>query len=437
MGENIKSNTVYVFKNKPDLSWMEINPGDKVVLKPNLVKESVIDDINSWEHVITSQKVIEIVANYVAKSLNGEGEIFLCDAPQTDSSFEKISERLNFSKIKESIEKKYKVKFTVIDMRDFQWKVEDGIVIERKNLPGDPNGKVRFNLGRDSLFYNHPGEGRYYGADYDQKTVNSHHCGDTQEYLISATPILADVFINLPKLKTHKKVGVTLNIKNLVGINADKNWLPHHIDGSPSNGGDQFPNRKIKNVIEDILVKFVRKIALNLPVVGPLLAKKLRSIGEKTFGGGDKTIRSGNWYGNDTTWRMAVDLNRCLLYGKVDGTLSNSLKRYYSVVDGLVGMEGDGPMHGSEKICNVIICGSDPVAVDIVSTTLMGFDWEKIRMLKNSFSITKFPITDIKPSEIIIKSDEKRWCGDLVNLQKSEKFKFKPHHGWKGFIELK
>ena len=73
-------------------------------------------------------------------------------------------------------------------------------------------------MSRNSLFYNHPGEGKYYGADYDQNSVNSHHQGETQEYLISATPIIADVFINLPKMKTHKKVGVTLNIKNLVGL---------------------------------------------------------------------------------------------------------------------------------------------------------------------------------------------------------------------------
>ena len=433
---NNTPNTVYIFNNKPNLSWMEINPGEKVVLKPNLVRESIYDDINSWRHVITSEKIIRLVSEYVAEKLKGEGEIYLCDAPQTDSSFEKISDRLNFAQIKADIEKKYGIIFTVIDLRDFYWQAEEEIVVKRHRLNGDPNGKIAFDLGRHSLFYNHPGEGRYYGADYDQKTVNSHHQGKKQEYLICGTPIMADVFINLPKLKTHKKVGVTLNIKNLVGINADKNWLPHHIDGSPKSGGDQFPNKSLKNNIEGILVKLVRKIALNIPIIGPLLAKKFRIAGKKVFGAGNKTIRSGNWYGNDTTWRMAIDLNRCLLYGKTDGSFRNIKNRYYSIVDGILGMEGNGPMHGTEKKCNVVICGSDPVAVDAVSATLMGFDWEKIPIIKNAFFKHKYPITDIEPDEIIIISDEKEWSGDLKNLQNSKNYAFEPHFGWKGHIEL-
>ena len=61
--------------------------------------------------------------------------------------------------------------------------------------------------------------------------------------MISRTALQSDVFINLPKLKTHKKVGVTLNLKNLVGINGNKNWLPHYAIGSPEENGDQFPSK--------------------------------------------------------------------------------------------------------------------------------------------------------------------------------------------------
>ena len=78
------------------------------------------------------------------------------------------------------------------------------LILNLKNLK-DPNGAFAFNLGENSLFYNNKGEGRYYWADYDYKTLNSHHQGNVHEYLLCATPILADVFINIPKLKTHKK----------------------------------------------------------------------------------------------------------------------------------------------------------------------------------------------------------------------------------------
>ena len=34
---------------------------------------------------------------------------------------------------------------------------------------------------------------------------------------------------------------------------------------------------------------------------------------------GDAFIRSGNWHGNRTTWRMCLDLNRCLYYSDARG----------------------------------------------------------------------------------------------------------------------
>ena len=76
MKTNRFSRQVYIYKNQPDLSWMEINPGEKVVLKPNLVKESVYGDMNSWQHVITSEYIIRLVSEYVAKKLEGKGEIY-------------------------------------------------------------------------------------------------------------------------------------------------------------------------------------------------------------------------------------------------------------------------------------------------------------------------------------------------------------------------
>jgi uncharacterized protein (DUF362 family) len=427
---------VYIFKEKYDFSFIEINPGETVVLKPNFVKESVYGNEQSWEHVITSRKVIELVSNYVAKKLSGQGKIILCDAPQTDSSFDKISKLLDLDSLAKNIAQEYNVEYEVLDTRDYEWRSEGGVIVDRKSLPGDPAGKIAFNLGADSLFFEHPGEGKFYGADYDQKEVNSHHYGDIHEYLITKSPIDADVFINLPKLKTHKKTGVTLSLKNLVGINADKNWLPHHTDGSPLNKGDQYPTRTLKQNIESLLTKMMRKLALNIPIIGTIIAKYMRKKGEKVFGSGETTIRSGNWYGNNTTWRMALDLNRCLLYGQADGSFSNVPKRYYSVVDGLIGMEGNGPMHGTPITCGLIIAGSDPVAVDLVSATMMGFDWEKIPIIKQAYAIKEYPITTIKVTEIQIESDVPAYCGDVKNLRLQKLYNFQPHFGWEKHIEL-
>lgn len=49
-----------------------------------------------------------------------------------------------------------------------------------------------------------------------------------------------------------------------------------------------------------------------------------------------------------------------------------------SLVDGIVGMEGDGPLYGTPINSNILLMGDDPVAVDSSCSRLMGFDPAKI-----------------------------------------------------------
>lgn len=426
---------VSIFRNEPDFSFIDVRHGDWVVLKPNLVREENYAHSGEWISVVTSGDLIRGVCEYVASQLAGTGRITICDAPQTDSSFSRIATLLDLPGIAQSVSQRYGVPVEVVDLRNEEWTSRDGIVIDRHKLAGDPRGSIAFNLGRDSLFYNHSGEGRYYGADYDAGFVNRHHHGDVQEYLLCATPIQADVFINMPKLKTHKKSGVTLSMKNLVGINADKNWLPHHTEGSPRDGGDQFPDMTFRRRCEQMAVGFARKLALEVPGVGGFVARKLRKAGKVAFGD-TGVIRSGNWHGNDTTWRMVLDLNRCLLYGNPEGTLRREApKRYYSVVDGRVGMEGAGPMAGDPIAAGVVITGTDPVAVDMVATRVMGFDWRKIAMIREAFVDRPLPVTRIRPEDVEVASDDPRWNGRFLDIENRDFLHFRPHFGWTGRIE--
>jgi len=363
--------------------------------------------------------------------------VTICDAPQTDSSFRKITERLGLDAIARKCQGQFGVPVEVVDLRNEEWTNEGGIITKRESLAGDPAGAIAFNLGRHSLFYSHKGEGRYYGADYDAGVVNSHHHGEIQEYLICATPVLADVFINMPKMKTHKKTGVTLNLKNLVGINADKNWLPHHTEGSPRDGGDEYPNLTLKRRLEQVAVKLARKIALRIPYLGPKLAIRLRSAGTAVFGHGSSVIRSGNWSGNDTTWRMALDLNRCLLFGNNDGTIRDSEpKRYYCLIDGIVGMDGMGPMQGDPVESGVVIGGTDPVTVDMVAARVMGFDWRKLAIIREAYNLKTMPITKWRPEDVSVSSDVAEWNGRFVDIEGEKFLSFRPHFGWKGSIEF-
>ncbi len=427
---------VFIYRREPDLSFIHVNPGDWVVIKPNLIKECKENDSGEWKSVITSSKLIRLVCEHVAKELRGQGRITICDAPQTDSSFDRIAAKLGLKTMAEEISLRFLVRIDVVDLRNEEWTNENGVITQRRKLAGDPCGNIAFNLGRNSLFYGHPGEGRYYGADYDSAVVNSHHCGETQEYLICGTPINADVFINLPKMKTHKKTGVTLNLKNLVGINADKNWLPHHTDGSPKDGGDQFPDFHTLQRLEQVSVKLARKMALSIPYLGSRVAQKLRAQGAKVFGDGSKVIRSGNWHGNNTTWRMVLDLNRCLLYGNPDGTLrTSSPKRYFCLIDGRIGMEGSGPMQGEPISSGVVIGGSDPAVVDMVAARVMGFNWRKISMIRAAFDLKELPIASVKPADVYVESDHPDWNGRFLDIENRDFLHFRPHFGWAGQME--
>ena len=313
-----------------------INKGDTVLIKPNMIAESH-RYTNEWEHVITHGSIIRAVIDYVYIALNGEGRIVIADAPQTDSKIDLIKKRMGIDNIQDLYWKEKKFEIEFIDLRNEFWASEKGICTNKIKLPGDPLGNVLFDLGKSSYLSENDEKGKtYYGAFYDIEETNKHHRNGRHEYLISKTAIKCDTFISIPKLKTHKKVGVTLNLKGLVGINGDKNYLPHYAIGSSDEAGDQFDKKSVAHRLENaIVLKAKRYLIDNVPIVKNV-AVLLKDIGYRIFGDTEEVIRSGNWYGNDTCWRMALDLNKILLYGREDGTMSNYQKKYFSIIDGII-----------------------------------------------------------------------------------------------------
>jgi uncharacterized protein (DUF362 family) len=74
--------------------------------------------------------------------------------------------------------------------------------------------------------------------------------------------------------------------------------------------------------------------------------------------------------------------------------------RYLAVVDGIIGGEGNGPMSPDPKSIGVVLAGTHPVAVDCVAASLMGFDWKKLRLLKNSFAMREMSFVPFSPEQI-------------------------------------
>jgi uncharacterized protein (DUF362 family) len=61
--------------------------------------------------------------------------------------------------------------------------------------------------------------------------------------------------------------------------------------------------------------------------------------------------------------------------------LTATVKPAFTIVDGIVGMEGDGPIMGTSRPVGALIMGTDVVAVDASCARIMGLDPARIRYL--------------------------------------------------------
>ena len=62
--------------------------------------------------------------------------------------------------------------------------------------------------------------------------------------------------------------------------------------------------------------------------------------------------------------------------------IATTIRPGFAIIDGIVGMEGDGPLHGTAVDSGVIIMGDNLSAVDVTATRLMGIYPENIEYLR-------------------------------------------------------
>jgi len=416
-----------------------INPGETVLIKPNLIKEFHPRYKDGWKMLMTHGSLVRAISDFVWKAVGTDGKIILADAPQTDSSFDVIAKLLGLDKIRDFYVSKG-LEFSLVDLRQEKWQNRNGVITSRTLLPGDPEGSVKFNIGSKSEFLGHLGAGNYYGADYDSNVVNQRHKDDlTHEYLIAGSSIKADVIFSLPKLKTHKKAGITASLKNLVGVTADKNWLPHHTEGDIKHGGDEHPYPSTSHRMERMIVRKTRDFLEATPIFGTLLHRIMRNVGLSILGDSEEVVRSGNWWGNDTIWRMCLDLNKIISYGNSDGTfrpdVTTSRKRHFVFVDGLLAGEGSGPMNPDEIHFGTLLFGVNAPSVDAACAYLMGYDPDLIPIIRQAFLCNSYSLVEWPWEEIKLASNKIEWDNSINNIPNSSTYNFKPHFGWKGKIE--
>jgi len=179
--------------------------------------------------------------------------------------------------------------------------------------------------------------------------------------------------LNVPKLKTHAKTGMTCALKNLVGINGSKDYLPHFRPGSPDRGGDEYPAGDLRGMMAARLRPVLQQHA-------PFWVWK----GVHRLAAGNRTRpvpQGGAWPGNDTLWRTIHDLSHIATWYDATGTRRETARPLLTLADAIVAGEGDGPLRPQPRALGALLWAGDPGNLDIVAATLMGFDWRGIPML--------------------------------------------------------
>ena len=409
-----------------------IRPGDKVLVKPNFV----LHQRNSipLEATITHPAVIRAVLDYVLIALQGKGELTVGDAPLQKADFQRILSWQGMDKMLSFIEGiRGGVHFRVVDFRLERAIVRHGVIAAREGQQGDEKGLTAVDLGQDSFLAEIATDYRRYRVtQYNPSEMLRHHNLERNEYLIANSVLDAEVLIELPKLKTHRKAGMTGALKNLIGINGCKDWLPHHRIGPKATGeGDEYLypclRKRLNSWAQDATERFHNRIAkYTLRLLRNVLFKSFQLLPPPD------PYFEGSWWGNDTLWRTILDLNCIARFADRTGQIQESpQRRLFILMDAVIAGEEEGPLAPRAKPFGYILAGTDPAYVDTVAARLMGFDHQHIPTIANALRyLTGDP--DLQHLQVIGPEGQPVLLEELHHLGDP----FLPTAGWQGHIEL-
>ena len=152
-----------------------VAPGGCIVLKPNFIRHWNPQEDGTVESVITHGAVLRAMVDYALLAAGPEGRVVIAEAPQHDCDFEKIREIVGLDTLVDHYAS-CGHHLEVIDLRREAVRYEDGVIVERQSLPGDPAGYRLIDLGTHSWFHDSVLDPqRFRGADYDPGPTTEHH----------------------------------------------------------------------------------------------------------------------------------------------------------------------------------------------------------------------------------------------------------------------
>ena len=306
-----------------------IQPGDCVLIKPNLVDDS------EWANGQTTHPAfLRPIIDYVYKACGPGGRILLAEGPWAAGVFDRLVVATGIQAMVEHLATMHGVPVVLKDLNK----------ASRETTPLIDLGAVSELRAVERVWYDAHGEVMREG---DDPGVGC--------YRIAPSVLEADVVICVPKAKVHCSGGVTLAMKNVLGV------IPAW-DGP-------YEQAVLKDCAHTSDVD--------------------RAAGAR-----------GMYLDNDTIWRSMTDLNRILLYADAQGLLhSEQQRRYLVIVDGIVAAE-ESQYHPHPYPLNTVVIGSEPVTVDAVTARCMGFDPRLLKSVTKAAARADFSLGPAHPSQV-------------------------------------
>jgi uncharacterized protein (DUF362 family) len=417
-----------------DLNWSQENrgpfggvvrEGDRVVVKPNFVLDR---NQGPWGMgpMITHPTIVRAVVRAVLRA--NPTSVLVGDAPIQSCDFAHLMEVTGLGAWANELKKTEHRFLGVQDFRRTTCAYINGQRIATENVLPEEHF-VLFDLGCESLLepITTPNEA-FRVTCYDPRLMAKTHSPGKHHYLVAKDVIEADVIINLPKLKTHKKAGITCALKNLIGINGNKEYLPHHRIGGSNLGGDCYPGEStFKRLVEFAMD---RQNLASSPLSSRAWSGVATQLNRALRVMGDDLGIEGSWAGNDTIWRTGLDLNRILIYGKTDGSIADHPQRkVIHLADAIIAGQGDGPLAPQPLDLALLVGGANAAAVDWVSACLLGYEPAKISIVREAFQAFRWPIATFSPNRISLKGDWDR--KKLREIQISHATTIRHPIGWR------
>jgi uncharacterized protein (DUF362 family) len=403
-----------------------IKSGDNVLLKPNLVMDHNKNNAGGTDCLYTQAAVVLPIIDYVIKALEGTGGIIIGDAPMQDCNFEKLIAESGYEDIVRYYQEKG-VSISLVDFRGLATTKGAGGLVRHQTIKPDAKGTI-IDLKESSKFAGLDKDkmDNLRITNYAPERLQQHHCAGKHEYYISDDVLSADVIINLPKPKTHRKAGFTAAMKNIVGINVRKEYLPHHTNGSVIEGGDEYRRKSWLRRVDDKLLD--RKNTYEGQ------EKYFRASVMLLFAGGIKVLcdriykneAEGNWYGNHTISKTIADLNKILLYADKNGQIQNQPQRkILSIGDMIICGEKEGPVMPSPRKLGTLVIGCCHYRFDEAVGTMMGADISRIPQMKEADKLQP------ESGTVIISNNDRLNHKLLSEVACEDKWNLVPSSGWR------